>query len=98
MKVGIAYALPHRQAWLNIELPDGATIQEAIERSGIIEQFPEIDLGTHKVGIYGKVSKLDAVLNDGDRVEIYRPIICDPKTVPRKSKGGAEAAAGSEAA
>lgn len=55
-------------------------------RSGILEQFPEINLEQQKVGIYGKVSKLDAVLNDGDRVEIYRPITCDPKTVPRKAK------------
>lgn len=96
MKVGIAYALPYRQAWFNIELPDGATIKDAIERSGILSQFPEIDLEKNKVGIFGKVSKLDAVLNDGDRVEIYRPIICDPKTVPRKAKAG-EAASEAEA-
>jgi len=86
MKIGIAYALPQRQAWFDIELPDGATIKDAIERSGILKQFPEIDLEKNKVGIYGKVSKLDAALNDGDRVEIYRPITCDPKTVPRKAK------------
>jgi len=86
MKIGIAYALPQRQVWFDVNLPDGATIKDAIERSGIIGQFPEIDLEKNKVGIYGKVSKLDAVLNDGDRVEIYRPIICDPKTVPRKAK------------
>lgn len=94
MKVGIAYALPHRQTWFNIELPDGATIKDAIERSGILKQFPEINLEKQKVGVFGKLSKLDTVLNDGDRVEIYRPIICDPKTVPRKSKGGDEADAG----
>jgi len=88
MKIGIAYALPQRQAWLNIEVPDGATVQNAIERSGLLKQFPEINLEQQKVGIFGKVSKLDAVLNEGDRVEIYRPIICDPKTVPRKAKGG----------
>lgn len=86
MKIGIAYALPQRQAWFDVNLPDGATIKDAIERSGILGQFPEIDLEKNKVGIYGKVSKLDAVLNDGDRVEIYRSIICDPKTVPRKAK------------
>ena len=96
MKIGIAYALPQRQTWFDIELPDGATIQEAINCSGILKQFPEIDLEKNKVGIYGKVNKLDAVLSDGDRVEIYRPITCDPKTVPRKAKGGdaAEAEAG----
>ena len=86
MKIGIAYALPQRQVWFDIELPDGATVQDAINRSGILKQFPEIDLEKNKVGIFGKVGKLDAALNDGDRVEIYRPIICDPKTVPRKAK------------
>jgi len=96
MKIGIAYALPQRQVWFDINLPDGATIQDAIERSGILKQFPEIDLEKQKVGIYGKVSKLDAVLNDGDRVEIYRPITCDSKTVPRKAKS-VDAATGAEA-
>ena len=86
MKIGIAYALPQRQAWFDVEMPEGTTIKEAIERSGILKQFPEIDLEQQKVGVFGKVSKLDAVLNDGDRVEIYRPITCDPKTVPRKAK------------
>ena len=88
MKIGIAYALPQRQAWFDVELPDGSTIQDAINRSGILKQFPEIDLEKNKVGVFGKVGKLDAALNDGDRVEIYRPITCDPKTVPRKAKGG----------
>lgn len=96
MKIGIAYALPHRQAWFDVELPGGATIKDAIERSGVIKQFPEIDLEKNKVGVFGKVAKLDAVLNDGDRVEIYRPIICDPKTVPRKAKA-ADAASEAEA-
>ena len=88
MKIGIAYALPQRQTWFNVEVPEGATIQDAINRSGILKQFPEIDIGKNKVGIFGKVSKLDAALKDGDRVEIYRPITCDPKTVPRKAKAG----------
>ncbi len=96
MKIGIAYALPNRQIWLDVQLPDGATIKDAIERSGILAQFPEINLEQQKVGVYGKVSKLDAVLNEGDRVEIYRPIICDPKTVPRKAKA-ADAASEAEA-
>lgn len=88
MKIGIAYALPQRQVWFDVEMPDSATIKDAIERSGILNQFPEINLEQQKVGVFGKVSKLDAVLNDGDRVEIYRPITCDPKTVPRKAKDG----------
>ena len=96
MKIGIAYAHPNRRVWLNIEMPDGTTIQDAINRSGILKQFPDINLETQKVGIFGKVSKLDAVLTDGDRVESYRPIICDPKTVPRKAKAG-DAASEAEA-
>ena len=88
MKIGIAYATPKRQAWFDVELPEGATVQDAINRSGILKQFPDIDLEKQKVGIYAKISKLDAVLNEGDRVEIYRPITCDPKTVPRKAKAG----------
>ena len=88
MKIGIAYALPQRQAWFDVEVPEGATVQDAINKSGILKQFPDINLETQKVGIYAKLSKLDAVLVDGDRVEIYRPITCDPKTVPRKAKAG----------
>ena len=95
MKIGIAYAVPTRQVWLNVEVPDGATVQDAIERSGILKQFPDIDLEQQKVGIFSKLAKLDAVLADGDRVEIYRPITCDPKTVKRKAKAeGDEAAEG----
>ena len=96
MKIGIAYASLKRQVWFDVEMPDGATIQDAINRSGILKQFPEIDLEKNKVGIYSKLSKLDAVLTDGDRVEIYRPITCDPKTVPRKAKAG-DAASEAEA-
>ena len=96
MKIGIAYALPHRQVWFDVNLQDGATVKDAIERSGILKQFPDINLEQQKVGIFGKLTKLDAVLADGDRIEIYRPITCDPKTVPRKAKAGdaAEAEAG----
>jgi putative ubiquitin-RnfH superfamily antitoxin RatB of RatAB toxin-antitoxin module len=86
MKVRIAYASPTRQAWLSVEVPDGATISEAIERSGILQQFPEIDLEQQKVGVFSKLAKLDAILADGDRIEIYRPITCDPKAVKRRPK------------
>lgn len=86
MKVRIAYASPTRQVWLSVEVPDSATIKDAIERSGILQQFPEIDLEQQKVGIFSKLSKLDATLADGDRIEIYRPITCDPKTVKRRPK------------
>ena len=84
MKVGVVYAVPGCQAWLTVEVPDGATIRDAIEQSGILRQFPEINLEQQKVGVFSKLSKLDDVVMEGDRVEIYRPITCDPKTVRRK--------------
>ena len=84
MRVSVAYAEPTAQYWQEIELKDVATVADAIERCGILQQFPEIDLETQKVGIFGKVVKLDAQLAEGDRVEIYRPITADPETVPRK--------------
>lgn len=86
MKIGIAYAAPTRQAWLSVEVADGTSVKDAIERSGILQQFPEIDLEQQKVGIFSKLVKLDATLADGDRIEIYRPITCDPKTVKRRPK------------
>ncbi|BAN35785.1 protein rnfH [Sulfuricella denitrificans skB26] len=92
MKISVAYASPTRQAWLSVEVPDGATISDAIARSGVLQQFPEIDLEQQKVGIFGKLTKLDAALADGDRIEIYRPITCDPKMVKRKAKTEGEEA------
>ncbi|NMG73359.1 RnfH family protein [Aromatoleum diolicum] len=84
MQVGIAYSEPAQQVWLNIDVPDDATVRDAIEHSGILRQFPHIDLATQKVGIFSKVVKLDSPLRAGDRIEIYRPITCDPQTVPRR--------------
>lgn len=86
MKVGVAYATPARQVWLTVDLADGATVREAIERSGILAMFPEIDLATQKVGVFSKVTTLEAVVEEGARIEIYRPITADPKTVPRRAK------------
>ena len=84
MQIGVAYSEPGRQVWMNIEVPDTSTVNEAIERSGILNQFPHIDLSSQKVGVFGRLVKLDAALKPGDRVEIYRGIIADPETVPRK--------------
>jgi hypothetical protein len=84
MQVAIAYSEPAQQVWLRIEVPEDCTVQDAIERSGILRQFPEIDLASHKVGVFGKLAKLDAGLKPGDRVEIFRGIIADPATVPRR--------------
>jgi putative ubiquitin-RnfH superfamily antitoxin RatB of RatAB toxin-antitoxin module len=88
MQVGVAYSEPSQQVWLNIEVPDETTVKEAIEQSGVLKMFPHIDLATQRVGIFGTQAKLDAKLRAGDRVEIYRPITCDPQTVPRRDGVG----------
>lgn len=88
LHIAVAYAEPHQQAWLTIEVPEGCTVRNAIAASGILEKFPHIDIERQKVGIFGKVTTLDAALNEGDRIEIYRAIICDPKLVPRKAAKG----------
>ena len=87
MQIGVAYSEPGQQIWLNIEVPDESTVAEGIERSGILKQFPHIDLTAQKVGVFGRLVKLDAALKAGDRIEIYRGIIADPETVPRKDMG-----------
>ena len=84
MQIGVAYSEPGQQIWLNIEVPDESTVKDAIQRSGILKQFPHIDLVTQKVGVFGRLVKLEAGLKAGDRIEIYRGIIADPATVPRK--------------
>ncbi len=87
MKVGVCYADSDRQLWLRMEVPDESSVEDAIRHSGILQRFPEIDLTQQKVGIFGKLVKLDAPLKEGDRIEIYRPIIADPKTVRRRRIG-----------
>lgn len=82
--VEVAYALPDKQVILSVEVPSGATAQHAVERSGILTQFPEIDLGKNKLGVFGKLVALTAELRQGDRVEIYRSLIADPKEVRKQ--------------
>lgn len=86
MNIGIAYVTPVHKVWLKMEMPAACTAREAIERSGLLEQFPEISLDEQKIGVFGRVVKPDAVLNDGDRVEIYRPITADPDLVERRDQ------------
>ena len=84
MQVAVAYAEPTQQIWLRIEVPEDTTVEQAIIKSGLLRQFPELDLTERLVGIFGKLVKLDAGLQAGDRIEIYRPITADPATVPRR--------------
>jgi len=79
LSICVCYALPATQTTIELHLPQGATIRDAIEASGIVGQHPEIELATAKVGVYGKLKPLDTPLADHDRVEIYRPLIVDPK-------------------
>lgn len=78
MKVSVAYALPGEQVWLPVDVEENSTLMTAIHSSGILNMFPEIQLDTQKVGVFGKLSSLEATLSEGDRVEIYRPIIWQP--------------------
>lgn len=84
MNVGVCYAEAERQTWLRLEVPDGSTVQQAIELSGMLDHYPDINLSAQKVGIFGKLSKLDAAVKEGDRVEIYRQITADPAQVKRR--------------
>jgi putative ubiquitin-RnfH superfamily antitoxin RatB of RatAB toxin-antitoxin module len=86
--VEVAYATPEEQRIIGLEVVPGTTLRQAIEQSGVLEHFSEIDLGSAKVGIFGKLKKLDETLRAGDRVEIYRPLIADPKQV-RKQRAAA---------
>ncbi len=100
--VEVIYALPDTQPLLTVQVGAGKTVEEVIHASGILETFPEIDLTQNKVGIFSKLVKLDEVVRDKDRVEIYRPLIADPKEVRRKraeegkltKKGGGDAEPG----
>jgi hypothetical protein len=99
IRVEVAYALPHQQVVLPLRLAPGSTVAQAIDASGILARFPEIDLAQNKVGIFGKLTRLDSALRNHDRVEIYRPLVADPKEVRRKraedgkamKKGGGDA-------
>lgn len=78
MKVSVVYALPDRQVWLDLDVAEQTTVRQAIEASGVLRAFPSVDLSVQKVGIFGKPVSLEASLEAGQRVEIYRPITADP--------------------
>lgn len=84
IKVEVVYALPEKQYLLKVKLAAGSTVEQAIAASGILELRTDINLEKNKVGIYSRPVKLTDTLNDGDRVEIYRPLIADPKELRRQ--------------
>ncbi|OJY23980.1 Persistence and stress-resistance antitoxin PasI [Pandoraea cepalis] len=79
VNVEVCYALPAEQTIVALTLPQGATMREAIERSGLLQRFPELDMSRMKAGVFGKLRALDAAVEDGDRIEIYRALKADPK-------------------
>lgn len=82
--VEIAYALPDKQLILTVKISPKSTVETAIHASGILQRFPEIDLKVNKIGIFSKFTQLNSSLRDLDRIEIYRALIADPKTVRRQ--------------
>jgi len=82
--IEVAYALPQKQIIIPIKIKAGVTAQEAIKASDIIKKFPEIDLNINQIGIFGKLTQLDHVIRERDRIEIYRPLIADPKEIRRQ--------------
>ncbi|WP_051971580.1 RnfH family protein [Massilia sp. 9096] len=84
VQVYVLYATPQREFLHPMRVEPGTTIGQAIERSGVLQSFPEINLVTQPVGIYGKKKTLDTVLRERDRIEIYRPLVADPKDSRRK--------------
>jgi putative ubiquitin-RnfH superfamily antitoxin RatB of RatAB toxin-antitoxin module len=84
MQVEVAYARAEQQDIVPLTLPVGVSLQQALEASGLLERYPEIDLLKGKFGIYSKLTRLDTPLRDRDRVEIYRPLIADPKEVRKQ--------------
>ena len=84
ISIEVVYPLPQKQEIFTVKLPKGATARQAIEASGVLQKYPEIDLAKNKLGIFAKLAKPDASLRDRDRVEIYRPLIADPKEVRKQ--------------
>lgn len=84
MHIEVAYALENKQTLLNIEVDAGTTLKQAIEISGLLTLYPQINLMKDKTGVFGKIAKLDTILREKDRVEIYRPLIADPKQVRKE--------------
>ncbi|MEN9501137.1 MAG: hypothetical protein RI964_422 [Pseudomonadota bacterium] len=99
LRVEVIYALPHEQLLLTANVPSGASVRDGILASGVLARYPELNIDTLNAGIFGKVTKLSETLRERDRIEIYRPLIADPKAVrkqraaegKRMKKGGNEA-------
>jgi len=83
IRVEVVYALPHRQYLRTVKLEEGSNVEQALIASGLLELRKDIDIKKNKFGIYSRPVKLVDTVNDGDRIEIYRPLIADPKELRR---------------
>lgn len=86
LHIQLCYALPDNAVLLELDIKQGSTLEEAIYQSGLLSQYPDIDLSTNKVGVYGKLKPLDTKARDGDRIEIYRPLRADPMESRRRAQ------------
>ncbi len=84
ISIEVVYPLPEKQEIFTVSLPAGASVRQAIEASGVLLKYPEIDMSKNKIGVFARLAKPDAPLRDRDRVEIYRPLIADPKEVRKQ--------------
>ena len=84
LTVEVAYALPQQQSLLTLSVLPGSTVLQVIEQSGILQQYPDIDLSQQKIGVWSRPVKPDELVQEGDRIEIYRPLIADPKDLRRR--------------
>ena len=90
--VEVVYALPQEQHVFRLDVTPDTTVETIIRQSGVLERYPEIDLDKNKVGVYSRNVRLDATVRDKDRIEIYRPLLADPKEIRRKRAEQAKAA------
>lgn len=84
VNIEVVYALPEKQVLLALKVASGSSIEQALEQSGVLRRFPELDLATMKVGIYSRIVPLTTALSGGERIEIYRPLTADPREMRRK--------------
>jgi len=84
IQIEVVYGLAHKQKLLSLPIEHGSTVEQAIAESGMLALFPEIDLTINKVGVWNKAVKLSNIVEDLDRIEIYRPLIADPKEVRKR--------------
>jgi hypothetical protein len=99
LRIEVVYPLPHEQLILTAQVPEGATLRDGIQASGVLGRYPELTLDSLEAGVFGKLAKLDTPLRERDRIEIYRPLLADPKAVRKQraaegkvmKKGGGEA-------